>query len=114
MLSATGSYELFKINVLIEHFRETRLADKSVSFTQFLIMHYITDDGNDKDNDRDSQLPFKSHSIITSSSSAFVLPVARGIIQIPSSSFRKDFSQYRDPILNSNFCDMVWNPPQFS
>ena len=114
MLSATGLYELFKINVLIEHFRETRLNDKSVSFTRFLIMHYVTDDGNDKDNDRDGQLPFKSHSVAVNSSPIFVLTLSEVCVEIRSKEFKKDYNKYRNPILNSSFCDLVWNPPQIS
>ena len=47
--------------MLIQHFYETQKNDNNITFFHFLVMHYITDDLNDKDNNRDQQLPFKSN-----------------------------------------------------
>jgi hypothetical protein len=60
LFSAADLRELFKGGVLIDHFYETKKTDSSVSFVGFLVMHYITDDANSNDDDRDMQLPFKS------------------------------------------------------
>jgi hypothetical protein len=49
----------FKLPVLIAHFLEHRQLDQSISFFDFLSMHYWNDI-NDDDQDRDNQLPFKS------------------------------------------------------
>ncbi len=51
--------ELFKLPVLAAHFEEHRSQNPEIGFTDFLAMHYGGDDHNDKDQDRDEQLPFK-------------------------------------------------------
>lgn len=116
LLSATQLYELLKVNVLIEHFYETRQAEhRGVSFLEFLVMHYITDDGNNKDNDRDSQLPFKSHgSLVANSISTFILNKAEAIVPVHVMAGKADFRNYCDPFVTSNFCSQVWNPPRIS
>jgi len=63
LFSAIQLSELLKINVLLAHYHETEQHEPKISFFDFLVMHYVTDDGNSKDNDRDSQLPYKSGEI---------------------------------------------------
>ena len=55
----TELHQLFKRPVLFQHYAEHKQLDDSVSFTEFLSMHYWGNDLNDNDNDRDMQLPFK-------------------------------------------------------
>jgi hypothetical protein len=74
LFSTTGFGELFKINTLIQHFYETNNTGKHVGFLHFLVMHYVTDDLNDKDNDRDRQLPFKSPESYFSSTTSLYVP----------------------------------------
>lgn len=113
MLSATELSELLKVNVLVEHYGETMANDGPVSFLDFLVMHYITDDGNTKDNERDSELPFKSHmGFIASNVSTFILNKAGEITLTPIGADKRDFHNYDDPFIISNFCDRVWNPPR--
>jgi len=113
MLSATQLYELLKINVLLEHYEETKKHDGPVSFVHFLVMHYITDDGNNKDDDRDSQLPFKSHAgFIANNSSIVILNKSGEVSLTPIGADKRVFGNYNDPFIISNFCDRVWNPPK--
>jgi hypothetical protein len=51
--------QLIKIPTLLVHYVEHKEKDVSVSFLDFLSMHYGGTDLNDGDNDRDMQLPFK-------------------------------------------------------
>ena len=114
LFSATDLKELLKINALTNHFEETKQLDNSVSFFSFLIMHYITDDGNSKDNLSDEKLPFKSH-VVYSVVSFVSVP-----IQITSLSFnaypiiKNDFFVEDDSLIFTNYCALVWHPPQFS
>ena len=114
LLSSTELYQILKVNVLIEHFYETQQKDTSVSLARFLIMHYITDDGNDSDNARDSQLPFKSNSIITHGFAVFILNKPEEVIVNSICEIKADFNNYHTPFSYTSFCDMVWNPPQIS
>jgi len=115
MLSATSLYELLKVDVLLEHYAETKKHDGPISFLDFLVMHYITDDGNSKDNDRDEQLPFKSHNnFIASNSFTILLNKAEEPALTPIVADKRDFPGYKNPFITSMYSNTVWNPPRFS
>jgi hypothetical protein len=52
--------QVLKIPVLVVHYHEHKQANESISFMQFLSMHYWGTDDNDNDQDRDMQLPYKT------------------------------------------------------
>lgn len=57
--------QLLKVPVLIEHYAEHQQRSGNLSFSDFIAMHYLGQDIDDNDDDRDMQLPFKkvdSHS----------------------------------------------------
>jgi hypothetical protein len=112
MLSATELLELVKLNVLMQHYEETKKHDGPVSFADFLVMHYITDDGNKNDDARDEQLPFKSLSYIAQNSTSIVLYRAPELVEAPVTLSKTDFSLYNDPCFHNNFTGSVWNPPR--
>ena len=115
LFSVTQLYELLRLNVLIQHYYETKANDHSVSFFSFLIMHYVTDDGNNKDNDRDRELPFKAHAgVIADGFSVFILKKPQDFILPPFSQCKTDFQVYTDPFITSRFCTLVWQPPDLS
>ena len=49
--------QLFKLPQLVHHFFRHHRLDPSISFFEFLAMHYAGDDGTTADDDYDSQLP---------------------------------------------------------
>lgn len=62
--SCTELHQLLKLPVLVEHYKEHRSANPSLSFSQFLKIHYqkiVIDD----DYQRDQQLPFRDVCAIT-------------------------------------------------
>ena len=77
-------------------------------------MHYIADDGNDKDNETDEKLPFKSHEVY---STVNFVSVPNQIISLAFNSFptiRNDFFVEDDSLIYTNYHALVWHPPQFS
>ena len=103
------------MNVVMEHYHETVQTNGYISFVQFLEMHYITDDNNTKDNNRDVQLPFKStNTTVSSNSFQFVTN------QISTVNFNASINKEKEylPTVPSFFCSnyqaMVWHPPQIS
>ncbi len=115
LLSATELCELLKMDVLIEHFKETKKQEGDISFMQFLFMHYVTDDGNSKDNNRDEQLPFKSQaSLMASVSMAVILNKPESLNIEKEVTSTRDFSLYKDPFLLPAVSNTVWNPPRIS
>lgn len=51
--------EVFKLPKFITHFSEHYAADKSLDVLDFIYMHYLGDDQNTADQDKDMELPFK-------------------------------------------------------
>ncbi|MBL7698770.1 MAG: hypothetical protein JNK79_11445 [Chitinophagaceae bacterium] len=60
MLYQTSFSQLLKLPMLVVHYIEHRHINQHITFSDFLFMHYLGDDMNDDDNDRDRELPFKS------------------------------------------------------
>lgn len=103
-----------KIDVLVDHFAETRKHDGPISFLDFLVMHYVTDDGNNNDNDRDEQLPFKSHYIVADNSNITILNQAEGFYIRLSVDNKTNFSPLKNPFIKLAPSNAVWNPPRVS
>jgi len=115
LFSATDIKELLKMNVVMEHYHETVQTDGYVSFVQFLEMHYVTDDNNSKDNNRDVQLPFKStNTTVSSSSFQFVTNQVSSLNFNTSISKEKEYLPTVPSFICSNYQAMVWHPPQVS
>ncbi len=57
LLGNTEAGQAFKLPKLLDHFTQHRQNDPSLSFMDFIFMHYGGDDGTDTDNDQDQQLP---------------------------------------------------------
>ena len=59
LLSTTQLIELTKIPVLVDHFKEHRSQNSSITLLGFLDMHYAHGCPKDADYDKDMELPFK-------------------------------------------------------
>ena len=102
-----------KINVVVNHFAEHKRLDQSITVYQFLVMHYITDDGNQNDNNRDMALPFKSAENFSSFNiSSFLIS---GQVEFLNNNF---ILKHSEKIPNAdvkfiyNFFASIWQPPQ--
>jgi hypothetical protein len=60
LLGATELSQLLKIPLLIEHYTEHKLDNGNLSLLSFMYMHYVGDDGDTTDEQKDQNLPFKS------------------------------------------------------
>lgn len=58
--SATEIHQLARLPQLLQHFRQHRQEDPSLSLLGFLQMHYTDPHPNDQDDDNDQELPFKT------------------------------------------------------
>jgi len=114
LFSASDVKELLKVNVLVEHFWETKKDDSSISFLHFLVMHYITDDSNSKDDGRDMQLPFKSpYSFSAHSSNTFIPTQPIEQLQATCLAECRILFPSQDLIVQG-YNSSVWRPPQAS
>jgi len=111
LLTHTPFQQVLKLPVLIEHFREHQKEIRSISFIDYLQLHYFSGNPKDKDYDRDQQLPFRSHAVVLVDSS----------VEIPDHHFKIDpLSLYKEqsyPLfditsLPSRHGFDIWQPPK--
>ncbi|MCE3296200.1 MAG: hypothetical protein K0R65_1914 [Crocinitomicaceae bacterium] len=104
--------ELFKVPVMITHFTEHQKVNEDLSLLEFLSMHYVGDDMNDKDQDRDMELPFKKIDI-SLSLEIIAVPLAKldfekkQIFHTPKTTIPAS----RDSNVSSPFLNCLFRPP---
>lgn len=60
LIGATELHQLLKMPLLLEHYNEHKLDNGNLSLISFIYQHYLGDDGNANDDQKDQNLPFKS------------------------------------------------------
>ena len=111
-ISVMNMPEVYKSGYIIKHFIESRKENSHLSFTDFIIMHYITDDNNSSDNIQDQKLPFKSNSHLISDT------ITLSIHQQVNYAFQSSIIAIEKmQIFKSKFClfyylNSIWNPPK--
>lgn len=86
LVACLGSYtelrQVFKIPLLVEHYRKHCAEKGDISLLAFLRLHYSEQEQNDNDEQEDNQLPFKQitekiyeHIYIASSPLAYLTPI---------------------------------------
>ncbi len=109
----TQLHEVFKLPTLIEHFIEHNQANPSLSFFDFLHMHYANGNVKYADYDKDMQLPFKSHHECDNFVTVFsLLPNNPQIIQ-PVYFHKTLFCEYNHILISSAALEAIWQPPKF-
>lgn len=58
LLYATPLQQFIKLPALLAHYSEHKTSTPDITFTDFLFMHYIGDDGVPDDEQKDMELPF--------------------------------------------------------
>ncbi len=115
LFSATDMDELLKINFVVEHYREHKKTDSSISFVSFLLLHYNNEDSTKKSTEH-NRLPFKSHRSVFTTNTFFsflpnkenghsVMPVISPNLVI--------YPEQRCSVI-TNYQALVWHPPQYS
>lgn len=111
LFSFTELREFLKLPVLIEHFIEHQATDQSISFSDFMWMHYLNYQDNDGDDEKDRSLPFKSchNSHITT----FALSNLHPDMQLKphETSIDKKYYSHQELFL-TNFHPSIWQPPK--
>lgn len=113
LVSTTELDQLLKIPILIEHFKDHQKQNPSLTFFDFMQMHY-DHPKKDADYKTDRKLPFVSHSIhftsIVTLNPIFHLAIKKGVpIILKSEISSKRVIDYVNTPLHS-----IWQPPKFS
>lgn len=112
MLSFAELHNLLKIPVLLEHFKEHKQEDPSISFWSFIKLHYFDPIVVDDDYQRDQQLPFRDTDccIVTTASVCECLQVTVEIQ--PLSEQSKEFHLFNE-INKPQFTSFdIFQPPR--
>jgi hypothetical protein len=113
LFSTTELHQLLKLPAVFEHFAEHQQKDKTISFLQFLDMHYMHGSPKDKDYSEDMKLPFKSADNCLSMVSPIVIPrlvhnLENHVVHIPE----KEMHIPKDELIPSSYLSSVWQPPK--
>ena len=109
----TPAAELFKIPVLVTHFREHKAADRNLSVIRFLMVHYFNDDPQNADYAGDMQLPFKNGECTVTCFAAVFLPTRdKQLPDVPVCTVDVQPVMKDVAFLSSVFTAAIWQPPR--
>lgn len=113
LLSTTELHQLLKLPVVFEHLAEHRKENKSISFLQFLDMHYMHGSPRDKDYSEDMKLPFKTADNCASMVSPVVIPGVTHVFEslVVSIPEKKNHIP-KGELIPSSYLSCVWQPPR--
>jgi hypothetical protein len=112
VFSSTELSEMLKMPTLIEHLSEHQTQNKSISFFDFISLHYIDGNGHGAEDAHDRSLPFKSHDHCQA--------VASMVAELPEDQYQ--LSPISSPIQKSvpiheespyfSYSSLIWQPPK--
>lgn len=114
MLATTEAHQLLKLPVVFQHFVEHQQEDNSISFLQFLDIHYLHGSPKDADYDRDMQLPFKkSADCVSVMVSAAVAEQLVMTLEYPVFFVKQDKIELDHNKPLSSCLSNIWQPPKY-
>lgn len=108
---STELHELLKVPMLVTHFLEHKSENPQMTFMDFISLHYIQQPVNDKDYQRDNQLPFKNVEHLTSSITAFI-PNYFVKLQALQQDTALELSGFRTSFISFQLLSNIWQPPK--
>ena len=113
--SVAEVHELFKAANLFSHFMQHLKQDDSLSFSDFLSMHYAENSEHAKSEEHSDSLPFKSHHTSSALISFVALIPAIGFEAIPLWVIEAATPiAFYKPIAASARVSAIWQPPKLS
>ncbi len=115
LFSSTELAQLLKLPVLVEHYKEHKLQNPTITFWGFLNLHYNNGNKMDDDYDKDMKLPFKTVSDIASSFVSSVPPSTFSVAPQPDLEYTiiKQKYSYSSNLLLPMFSASIWQPPKY-
>ena len=114
LISVTDLKQLLKLPFLIEHYFEHKTENQSLTFWDFLHLHYAFEDVKNADHEQDMKLPFKSHSNCSTSISYHFADNFIYTFDTPNSAFvtMPPVIHYKALFLKSAHLSSIWQPPR--
>jgi hypothetical protein len=115
MLSTTEACQLLKLPYIFQHFREHKMANRSISFLQFLDIHYKHCNSKPKDYQKDMQLPFKTATTCISSVLPTLVPPMSACLLTPITRLphKKILIPNKFLLIPSAYLSNIWQPPKY-
>jgi len=109
LISNTEFHQLMKLPILVQHFMHHKSLDNSLSFTDFIFIHYS--DGMDLADQTHEELPFKSHGCQHMLQLVLVcdFPSFTPLKSIPGTITT---AAYQEVFYTSSSLGAIWQPPQ--
>lgn len=102
--------ELTKLPDLLQHYKEHKVENPSISFLAFLKLHYTNPNHHEQDHERHHELPFTNHHAAQSSFVAFTITTFETTFQKITES-ENNYCFYTDPA-EKNVSFSIWQPPK--
>jgi len=112
LLSSTELFELVKLPVLVHHFLEHKEENNSITFADFIYLHYAKSGGINTDDD-DTKLPFKSHEGCPNATVIAVIPAYYSFKAKHEFTETKSFFITDEDFINGTLLSGIWQPPKF-
>jgi hypothetical protein len=109
-ITNTEFVQLFKLPILISHYYQHHKQNHSISFTDFLAMHYGGDDGTSADDDTDRQLPFQNP-VLSYQMVVYFPLVQNPVVLIPPDKIIILHNSYIQQPGSSGYCSLILRPP---
>jgi len=114
LFSTTEFHELLRLPAMFEHFDSHKKETPTISFWEFLCLHYTHGEVQDDDYDKDMKLPFKTHDGSNSQNFISLIPEQKySLAKINPPIIRKHTHKYQAGFTNSFYLNTIWQPPKF-
>lgn len=111
VLTQTELHQVLKLPVFIVHFQEHRALNKDISLLDFFIDHYVDQIILDNDDQRDSQLPFKTTHCVNTTIVALSEPVQLDL-RPREASIEREFNIHRADFPRAGALHNIFQPPR--
>lgn len=114
LFSITELHQLLKLPVVFQHYYEHNQLNKSISFLDFLDMHYMHGSPLSSDYAEDMQLPFKTIDKCCATLLPVIVPQNINIaLHHPVQLKKEQRFIMQDEFMPSSYLSRIWQPPKF-
>lgn len=99
-----------KLPALFSHFSEHQNKNATLSFLEFLALHYGNETPNDQDDQQDMELPFKK--ISTASFAIAFMAVSMNLLTAPWPEQLNSFYSIRSDLFTKFLLNSLFRPPR--
>ncbi len=112
MIACTEFDQLLRIPLLISHFMEHKEESKAISFSEFMLIHYVEEYSSNGDYERDMDLPFKSLDGNSIQVVASIPPNDCYLKAKPVYTNGGKYKLFEESFIDNAYLSSIWQPPR--